>query len=230
VFVGRQPQLELLGGLRNAALEGSLRTALLAGEPGIGKTRLAAEIARHAHEEGAVVLFGRCDEDLGVPYQPFAEALRSYVAACPSVELAAQAGQRAGELARLVPELGERLGTRPPTTGDPEAERDRLFEAVVSLFAAASRARPLVLVLDDLQWAAKPTLLMLRHLLRSREPTRVLVIGTYRDTELDRSHPLAEMLANLRRDTVEVERLRLRGLDPSRARSHRVGSRQEGGC
>jgi predicted ATPase len=122
------------------------------------------------------------------------------------------------------------LGTRPPTTGDPEAERDGLFEAVVSLFAAASRARPLVLVLDDLQWAAKPTLLMLRHLLRSREPTRVLVIGTYRDTELDRSHPLAEMLANLRRDTVEVERLRLRGLDPSRARSHRVGSRQEGGC
>jgi len=214
VFVGRQAEIDVLAGVWRHALEGSLRTALLAGEPGIGKTRLAAELARRAHAEGAVVLFGRCDEDLGVPFQPFSEALRAYVQACPPAELATQAGQRAGELARLVPELGERLlGARPTSTGDPEEQRDRLFEAVASLLAGASQMRPVLLVLDDLHWAARPTLLMLRHLLRPREPMRLLVLGTYRDTELDRAHPLAQVLADLRREPVQIERVRLRGLD-----------------
>jgi DNA-binding SARP family transcriptional activator len=214
VFVGRQLEIDVLAGLWKLALEGSLQTALVAGEPGIGKTRLAAELARRAHADGAVVLFGRCDESLGVPYQPFSEALRSYVEACPSSELATQAGQRVGELARLVPELGDRLlGARPTGTGDPEEQRDRLFEAVASLLAGASQARPVLLVLDDVHWAARPTLLLLRHLLRSREPMRLLVLGTYRDTELDRAHPLAQALADLRREAVQIRRLRLRGLD-----------------
>jgi class 3 adenylate cyclase len=214
VFVGRLGEIDVLMGLWQLAVEGSLRTALLAGEPGIGKTRLAAELAHRAHAEGAVVLFGRCDEDLGVPFQPFSEALRAYVQACPSGELATQAGRGAGELARLVPELGERvLGLRPASTGDPDEQRDRLFEAVGSLLSGASQARPLLLVLDDLHWAARPTLLMLRHLLRSREPMRLLLLGTYRDTELDRAHPLADVLADLRREPVPIERLRLRGLD-----------------
>ena len=214
VFVGRRAEIDVLVGMWRLAVEGSPRTALLAGEPGIGKTRLAAELARRAHAEGAVVLFGRCDEDLGVPFQPFSEALRSYVQGCPSAELAAQAGPRAGELARLVPELGERLlGARPTSSGDPEEQRDRLFEAVAYLLAGASQLRPVLLVLDDLHWAARPTLLMLRHLLRSREPMRLLVLGTYRDTELDRAHPLAQVLADLRREPVQIERVRLRGLD-----------------
>ena len=84
VFVGRQAEIDVLEGAWRLALEGSLRTALLAGEPGIGKTRLTAELARRAHAQGAVVLFGRCDEDLGVPFQPFSEALRAYVQACPA--------------------------------------------------------------------------------------------------------------------------------------------------
>jgi DNA-binding SARP family transcriptional activator/class 3 adenylate cyclase len=214
VFVGRQGEIDVLAGLWKRAVDGSLRSALLAGEPGIGKTRMAAELARRAHAEGAAVLFGRCDEGLGVPFQPFAEALRSYIQACPPAELAAQAGQRAGELARLVPELGERLlGARPTITGDPEEERDRLFDSVASLLSGASRARPVLLVLDDLQWAARPTLLLLRHLLRWREPMRLLLLGTYRDTELDRAHPLAQVLADLRREPVQIERLRLHGLD-----------------
>jgi DNA-binding SARP family transcriptional activator len=212
VFVGREPELERLGALWRSALEGRHEVALVAGEPGIGKTRLVAEVARTAHSDGAVVLFGRCDEDLGVPYQPFAEALRTYVAACPAAELAAQAGRAAGDLARLVPEVGERLpGVEPATTGDPEDERYRLFAAVATLFAAASRARPLILVLDDLHWAAKPTLLMLRHLARARGPSRLLILGTYRDTELGRGHPLPELLADLRRDQ-KGERVRLKGL------------------
>jgi hypothetical protein len=124
VFVGRQAEIEGLVGLWKLAVRGVMRTALLAGEPGIGKTRLASELAGRAYTDGAVVLFGRCDEGLGVPYQPFSEALRSYVTACPSWELATQVGQRAGDLARLVPELGERLlGARPASTGDPEEQR-----------------------------------------------------------------------------------------------------------
>src|SRR5262249_49134222 len=146
VFVGRELELETLTGEWRLALEGSLRLALVAGEPGIGKTRLAAELASRAHEEGAVVLFGRCDEDLGVPYQPCAEALRSYVVACPTRELAVQAGRHVGELARLVPEVGERLlGARRLGLGDLEDQRDRLFDAVAGLLAAASRSRPLLL-------------------------------------------------------------------------------------
>jgi DNA-binding SARP family transcriptional activator len=213
-FVGRQAEIEMLIGLWRLALAGSLQTALVAGEPGIGKTRLAAELARRAHADGAVVLFGRCDEDLGVPFQPFSEALRAYVQACPTSELATQAGRWAGELARLVPELSERLlGARPTNSGDPEEQRDRLFEAVAFLLAGASQARPGLLVLDDLHWAARPTLLLLRHVLRSREPMRLLLLGTYRDTELDRAHPLAHVLADLRREPLPIERIRLRGLD-----------------
>lgn len=213
VFVGRAAELERLSALWRDAMAGGSRVAMLAGEPGIGKTRLAGEVVRQAHDDGAIVLFGRCDEDLGVPYQPFAQALRAYAAAIPTGLLAAQAGRAAGDLARLVPELGEQLlGAQAATSGDPEHARDRLFAAVASLLAAVSRARPVVLVLDDLHWADKPSLLMLRHLLRSREEIRALVLGTYRDTELDRAHPLAEVLADLRSD-LQIERIRLKGLE-----------------
>ncbi|MGH8972161.1 MAG: AAA family ATPase [Acidimicrobiia bacterium] len=101
-----------------------------------------------------------------------------------------------------------------PLKSDPETERYRLFDAVASWVAAASAEDPLLLVLDDLQWAAKPTLLLLRHVVRSPEPTRLLVIGTYRDTELGRSHPLAEVIADMRREGA-VERVSLLGLDAS---------------
>src|SRR5581483_66617 len=92
--------------------------------------------------------------------------------------------------------------------------RYRLFDAVAVWLAGISLESPVLLVLDDLQWAAKPTLLLLRHVLRSPEPARFLVLGTYRDSELGRGHPLAELLANLRRDG-NLERLSLTGLDQS---------------
>jgi class 3 adenylate cyclase/tetratricopeptide (TPR) repeat protein len=213
VFVGRTGEVERLAQLWKEAAAGERRVALLAGEPGVGKTRLAAELAGAAHAEGAAVLAGRCDEDLGVPYQPFVEALRHQLDHSPTEELPVHLGRYGGELIRLVPELADRVPTlAPPLRSDPETERYRLFDAVAAWLAAASTEQPVVFVLDDLQWAAKPTLLLLRHIVRYPEPTRLLILGTYRDTELPHDHPLVELLADLRRQS-GVERLSISGWD-----------------
>jgi class 3 adenylate cyclase/tetratricopeptide (TPR) repeat protein len=215
VFVGRQAEMERLSQFWKEAAAGVLRVAFLAGEPGVGKTRLAAELATAAHAEGAVVLVGRCDEDLGVPYQPFVEALRHLVDHTPAEDLAGRLGRYVGELVRLVPELADRVpGLPAPLRSDPETERYRLFDATAAWLGAAAAEGPVLVVLDDLQWATKPTLLLLRHVVRSTEPTRLLVLGTYRDSELGHDHPLVELLADLRR-LGGVERLSLTGLDSS---------------
>jgi len=209
IFVGRDAELDRLGQLWKEAAAGERRVALLAAEPGVGKTRLAAELASGVHEEGAVVLAGRCDEDLGVPFQPFVEALQHYAAHAAEPRM----GRYGGELSRLVPELLSRApGLPDPLRSDPETERYRLFDAVAAWLADVSAEDPVLLVLDDIHWAAKPTLLLLRHILRSAEALRLLVVATYRDSEVGRGHPLAELLADLRR--VEgVERFPLTGLD-----------------
>jgi len=210
IFVGRDGELDRLGQLWKEAAAGERRVAFLAGEPGVGKTRLAAELARRAHDDGATVLAGRCDEDLGVPYQPFVEALRHFADHAPA--LTERLGRYGGELARLVPELAERVpGLAAPLRSDPEMERYRLFDAVAAWLTATAGEEPLLVVLDDLQWAAKPTLLLLRHIVRAGGG-RILVLGTYRDTELTHDHPLVEVVADLRRQG-GVERLSLAGLD-----------------
>ncbi|HEV3365412.1 MAG TPA: AAA family ATPase [Acidimicrobiia bacterium] len=213
IFVGRDAELERLAQLWKEAAAGERRIALLAGEPGVGKTRLAAELAIRVHEDGGVALAGRCDEDLGVPYQPFVEALRHFLDHAPPAEAKERLGRYGGELARLVPEVLDRVAGLPrPLQSDPETERYRLFDAVSGWLATASADEPVLLVLDDLQWAAKPTLLLLRHVVRSPVPARLLMIGTYRDTELDHDHPLVEVLADLRRQP-GVERFSLLGLE-----------------
>jgi class 3 adenylate cyclase len=230
IFVGRDAELERLQQLWKEAAAGERRVALVAGEPGVGKTRLAAELAIRVYDEGGIVLAGRCDEDLGVPYQPFVEALRHFVEHTPPSELKERLGRYGGDLVRLVPELSERVpDLSPPLQSDPETERYRLFDAVAVWVAAASTDAPLLLVFDDLQWAAKPTVLLLRHVVRSAQTDRVLLVGTYRDTEFDHDHPLLQVFADLRRQQ-GVERLSLVGLDSAgvaafmeQAAGHRLG-------
>ncbi|ASW90010.1 regulator [Mycobacterium marseillense] len=210
-FVGRGRELEGLLAAWQSALMGGVRTVLIAGEPGVGKTRLAGEWSQRAYEQGAVVLYGRCDEDLGAPYQPFAEALRSLVPCMGADRLRGLRGVEA--LLPLVPGLTDVVpDLAPPAHADPDTERYALFDAVVALLEIASASAPVLLILDDLHWAAKPTLLLLRHLLRFGEHARVQIVGTYRSTDLDRSHPLAAMLADLHRDGT-AHRLSLGGLD-----------------
>ena len=210
-FVGRGSELERLSSTWQIALSSGMRAVLIAGEPGVGKTRLAGEWSRQAYEQGAFVQYGRCDEDLGAPYQPFAEALRSLVPCLGAGRLRGLRGIEA--LLPLVPGLTDVLpDLAAPTSADPDTERYALFDAVVALLEIASANAPVVLILDDLHWAAKPTLLLLRHLLRFGDQARVQIVGTYRSTDLDRSHPLAAMLADLHRDGT-ADRLQLSGLD-----------------
>ena len=215
IFVGRDAQLDRLAQTWKEAVAGERRITFLAGEPGVGKTRLAAELAARVYEDGATVLVGRCDEDLGVPYQPFVEALRQFADHTPADDLERRLGRYAGELTRLIPELPSLVPGLPGAVqSDPETERYRLFDAVAAWLGAVSAVDPLLLVLDDVQWAAKPTLLLLRHVISSADPSRLLVLATYRDTELGHDHPLGELLADLRRQHA-VDRLSLLGLDSS---------------
>jgi predicted ATPase len=212
-FVGREAVLARLREAWGRVCAGKREAVFLAGEPGIGKTRAAAEFVNALHTEGATVLFGRSDEDALLAFQPFVEALRHYVREMEAHELREQVTLAGPELAILVPDLARRLpGLAEPLHGDAEGERYRLFEAVATLLTVASSAAPLVLVLDDLHWADKPSLLLLKHILRSPMQGRILVLGTYRETELSRTHPLAEVMADLRREHL-FERISLDGLN-----------------
>ena len=186
-FVGRNEERTRLLAAWDDARAGTRRACFLSGEPGVGKTRLVAEIVKDLHEQAALVLFGRCEEGLRIPYQPFAEALRHYL---DHVEVLAL-GRFGSDLHRLVPELPLRIsGLDDALQSDPDTERHRLYEAVALWLADASAASPLVLVLEDLHWATRPTIELLRHVLGSDHASRVLVIATYRDSDVDRSHPM----------------------------------------
>ena len=210
-FVGRASERERLHALWSMAASGQRRLVFAVGEPGIGKSRLAAEFAMAAHGDGAVVLAGRSFEEAIVPYQPFVEALRQYVADCDPSELQAQLGGEPAPLATLVPELAERL----PVRSDPAAadgERHRLFDAVARLLSAASLSSPVLLVLDDLQWADPATLLLLKHVVLDPRPASLLILGLYRDTDVGPSHPLAQLQADVERDFT-IDRVQLGGLE-----------------
>jgi tetratricopeptide (TPR) repeat protein len=159
-----------------------------------------------------VVLFGRCDEESVVAFQPFVEAIAHYVDTTPPAQLRAELGAQAADLALLVPGLGRHLPELAGVAGTgAETERYRIFEAVAALFANVGAEAPVVVVLDDLHWADRPTLGLLQHLIRRSGEVPLLILGTYRDTDLVRTHPMAETLADLRRADL-VARLPLRGL------------------
>ena len=198
---GRRSERELLVAGREAAHAGRGRLFLLSGEPGIGKSRLADEIASQAKERGARVLWGRCWEAGGAPaYWPWIQALRTHVR------------DHAADLAQILPELRQLFSDLPePPPLDPEAARFRLFDATSSLLERAAEAHPLVVVLDDLHAADESSLLLLRFLAAELPITRVLVIGTYREVDPVPSGAVSETLADLLRGS--AQRLRLRGLD-----------------
>jgi class 3 adenylate cyclase len=199
-FVGRSTEMQHLRNAWSAARDGERRLVLIAGEPGLGTTQLAIAIADEAYGDGAVVLHGRCDDGLQVPFQPFATALRQSIEDAEAVGAIPVLGRLAGELVRLVPDVARLpINLAPPIHADPETEQYRLFDAVSQWLQALAQESPVVLLLDDLHWATRPTLHLLRHAFRSTEPARLLLLGTYRDTEVGRGHPLTELLANLHR-------------------------------
>jgi DNA-binding SARP family transcriptional activator/tetratricopeptide (TPR) repeat protein len=211
-FVGRGAEVARLDDRWKAATSTPGAAVFIAGEPGIGKSRLAAEFALAAHADGAAVLYGRCGEGLEVPYQPFIEALRGFVAHVPQVQLPAALGASGAELSRLVPELATQ-GLGGHTSADPDTDRYRLFEAVADWLATTAAHRPTVLVLDDLQWATKATVLLVHHLVQASALPAVMVVGTYRDTELAQADALQELLADLAANPGYVG-VNLSGLDP----------------
>jgi class 3 adenylate cyclase/tetratricopeptide (TPR) repeat protein len=212
-FVGRATERERLVDAWESAREGECGVVLITGEPGIGKTRLASEMALTAYGEGATVLFGRCDDELDVPYQPFVDALRHFVERCPPAYLRDELGSGAGELVRLAPELTQQFPELAPAPAtDAETARYRLFQAVCSWFEAASSPEPILLVIDDLQWASKSTMLLVHHIVRSSGPMRLLLVATWRDTDAGPGDPLQAFVADTAKSG-RVNRIRLDRLD-----------------
>ncbi len=210
-FLGRAEQTATLLDAWRAVASGERGLVFVSGEPGIGKTRLVAEVAAVAHAEGGQVLWGRCDDELSIPFQPFVEALAGYIDAVSAEDL--ERLDPAPDLLRLVPELKDSLpALGPPLSADADIERLRMFDAIVGFLTAAAHTAPTLLVLDDLHWATKPTVILLKYLVDAgRTPPGLLIACTYRDTDLDRTHPLSAALGDIRRST-ESARISLGGL------------------
>ncbi len=211
-LLGREAELAELDRARSLAATEGLRVVLVAGEPGIGKTRLTLAGAQHAAAQGAVVLHGRSNEEAIVPYEPWLEALGHLLAHVDEQQLAWVVGDGGAELARLFPELRRRCpDLSQPVRAEPETERWRLFEAVSALLGAVSAEHPVVVVLDDVHWADRSTLLLLRHVVRARRQDPLTVVLTARETEVAPDAPLRATLAELRRDQV-LTKITLSGL------------------
>ena len=222
IFVGRQREMETLATALENSLSGQGHLVMLAGEPGIGKTRTAQELASLATARGAQVLWGWCYEEEGAPpYWPWVQPIRSYVQQADSERLRSEMGPGAADIAELIPQTRAKLpGLEIPPELEPEQARFRLFDSITTFLKNAALNQPLMLVLDDLHWADKPSLLLLQFLARELAPiqsSRLLVVGCYRDMELSRQHPLSETLAQLSRTTGGggggFQRILLRGLD-----------------
>jgi tetratricopeptide (TPR) repeat protein len=198
-FFGREHELRELRAAMDEAAAGYGRLMLVAGEPGIGKTRLAEELAAYATGVGARVLWGSCWEGDGAPaFWPWIQVLRVYVRDRDIAILQRELGSGAADVARLVPELAQRYPELPPPPPlESEQARFRLFDAVTAAFGRAADAQPFLFILDDLQWADRPSLLLLRFLAGELHADRILVLGAYRDVELGHAHPVSELLGEL---------------------------------
>jgi DNA-binding SARP family transcriptional activator len=213
-LVGRDDQLAALDAILAGARGGRGRMTLVAGEPGIGKTRLAEEAARRAAAAGMQVAWGRCHEGDGAPaFWPWAQVVRQLATGLAPGQLAAMLGPSAALLGQLMPELTEPApSARPLPIADLGAARFQLNQAVAGLLRRLAEARPLLVVVDDLHWADVPSLSLLAFLAAELKDSRLVVVGTYRDVDVMAGRPLAETLGALAREPV-VERIALGGLD-----------------
>lgn len=212
-FIGRVTETETLGQAWSEVEAGGLRLALVGGEPGIGKTRLAAHRARLAHSAGARVLYGRSEAELAIPVQAFAEAFGAFTTELEGAQLAELAAQ-APALGRIVPAVKRHLPhDEEPARDEQPPDQHELFEAGTTLLAAASDDRPLLLILDDIHWADQPTALMLRYLTASPKPLNAMVLATYRTTEIESDSWVASTLLDLQRQPNVIDMV-LEGLDP----------------
>ena len=210
-FVGRNREMARLRAAYASARRGEGRVLLLAGEAGIGKTRTAEEFKQLVRD--AEVLVGRCYEGEGAPaFWPWVQILRAFVGSRDAETLVTDLGDAAADIAALVPELSTLLPDLPPPAlfESPQA-RFRFFDGVTTLLRRAAAVRPVVLMIDDLHGADKPSLLLLHFLAREVRSARLLVVGSYRDVGLQADHPLAQTLAELVREQAS-EFLQLDGL------------------
>ena len=214
VFVGREAELKRLQSAFNGAVSGHGALMMVVGEPGIGKTALCEQLSTYVTLRGGRTLVGHCYEEgsLSLPYLAFVEALRSYVLAREVDDLRKELGTGAADVARIVSEVRERLRVEVRPPGDPQEERYRLLQAVTGFLSNAATVQPLLVVLEDLHDADQGTLEMLTHVARNLAGMRVLLVGTYRDVEVDRTHPLSAALAELSRVST-YGRVLLRGLN-----------------
>jgi len=213
-FVGRQRELAQLTVALDEAASGRGRLVMLVGEPGIGKTRLVHELARIAEDRGAQIFWGSCYEQQGAPpYWPWIQPLRGYIRQSDTDGLASQLGSGAPVIAEILPDIHEKLADlKSPTTMAPESARFRLFDAIATLFDNVAADQPPVIVLDDLHWADGPSLQLLEFIVHEIADSRILLIGTYRDVDVTRRHPLSQSLGTLVREQL-FSSVELRGLN-----------------
>ena len=214
-IIGRDRELDIVADRLTGAIEGAPRHLLIAGEAGIGKSRLVAETSRLAAERGMRVLIGACANigDGGVPYGPIVEALRGLSRDLAPDELAAVVGPSGDDLARLVPALSPMVV--PDGGNDVDAPQARVLEALLGLLQRLAEREPVLLVLEDLHWADPATRDSIAFIVRNLRLDRVLLLLTFRSDELHRRHPLMAWLAELERSG-RVERIDLERLDPDR--------------
>jgi tRNA A-37 threonylcarbamoyl transferase component Bud32/tetratricopeptide (TPR) repeat protein len=211
-FVGRDIESSELKRLLDRMLSGEGGVALVGGEPGVGKTRLAGELLAKAQQRGCLCVTGRCFEMEGAPpFNPFIEATEQAVHLMPKVVRAAM-GEQAAEISAIVPSLRRTYSDVAPVPQVPAEQQRRLvFSAYLDYLRRATQASPCVLLLDDLHWADEPSLQLLQHLAPTLASMRLLIVGTYRDVELDVNRPFAKTLETLLRQRfatrVSVRRL-----------------------
>jgi predicted ATPase/DNA-binding CsgD family transcriptional regulator len=220
-LVGRGREIARLSTYLAESIAGRGRLVMLAGEPGVGKTRMAEELRTYAQIQGAEVLWGRCHEDQGAPpYWPWIQAIRTHVQYIDAAAMSDSMGSGAGVIAEVIPGVREKLPgvPRPMATSEPESARFRLFDALATFLKAASALTPILIVLDDLHWADGPSLRFLEYIAHELTDTRLLIVGTYRSLKLSWTNSLQSTLGELTRERL-FERVPLRGLTRAEVRS-----------